>query len=240
MANALHRYRDDKGLTNEAIAEQLSALLGRPMSAAGVALHANRKVTPKAWAQALGLPEDERDEEPQESFVDAPPVSPGPFAEAEPPSPPASARFAPTPPSPTVSGTVEGRIQDFYGMIGAGVGLVTQNEGYPALFDDYSPKLAQAWIAAGRENQNVAKILRFLESGGPVGELIICHALLVGGLIYVSGRAPALGTLYERKFGAHHHLAAARAAAEHEANLDGGGADGAAHPVADVVGAPQG
>lgn len=240
MANSLYRYREERGLTNEAIAEQLSALLGKPMSAAGVALHANRKKTPPKWADALGLPDDERDEERQESFVDAPPAEVGSFAEAEPPSPPASTRFAPAPSAPTVSGTVEGRIQDFYGMIGAGVGLVTQNEGYPALFDDYSPKLAQAWIAAGRENANVAKILKFLESGGPVGELIICHALLVGGLIYVSGRAPALGTLYERKFGAHHHLAAARAAAEHEAHLDGTGADGAAHPVADAVSASQG
>lgn len=246
--NALGRYRAEKELSNEAIAEQLSALLGKPMSAAGVALHANRKTTPPAWAKALGLPPDgEPEDETTDSYLFGPEPEPvvgtGTGGQAEPPSPPPGARtFAP--PAAHRGGeysVVRDRIAKFYGAIGAGVSMVSQNDGYGTVADTYSDDLADAWIAAARQNQNVAKIVSFLESGGPVGELVIAHLILVGGMVYVSGRGPALDFLYAGKFSGPRAIATARiAAAAHEASLNGSSQDGSAHPVGDFAGAPTG
>ena len=58
MANALRRYLDDTGRTTDEVATDLTALLGKPISANGVRLHASRQRTPKAWAEALGLTDD--------------------------------------------------------------------------------------------------------------------------------------------------------------------------------------
>jgi hypothetical protein len=81
--------------------------------------------------------------------------------------------------------------------------MITKNNGYSAVADTYAPDLADAWIAAARADDNVAKIVRFLESGGPVGELVVCHVLLVLGWVYVSGRGPNLDAIYGDKFHAH-------------------------------------
>jgi hypothetical protein len=136
---------------------------------------------------------------------------------------------APTPPKPppgqfrpqsaSSAGTgeysaVRDRIAKFYGAIGAGASMISQNDGYGLVADAYSGDLADAWIAAARQNENVARIVAFLESGGPVGELVIAHFILVGGMVYVSGRGPDLDFLYAGKFAAHRAAAAASRAAD--------------------------
>jgi hypothetical protein len=114
-----------------------------------------------------------------------------------------------------------------YGAIGAGVAIATRNDGYGKVADAYSHDLARAWIAAAKENEQVAKIVSFLESGGPVGELVIAHVVLVGGFIYVSGRGPDLDFLYAGKFGSYRAVQLRARAAEAEAagaeNLNGSG-----------------
>ena len=66
--------------------------------------------------------------------------------------------------------------------MGAGASMITQNQGFGAVSDAYSHDIADAWVNAAKENQNVAKIVAFLDSGGPVGELIVELLLDSSGL----------------------------------------------------------
>jgi hypothetical protein len=246
--NALAKYREERGLTDQQIADELAALLGKTMSAGGVKLHASRKTTPKAWREALGLtdPDEPRAEEPEPTFdpgglwTNEPPL---PRPDAEAPTPPGGARFQP-PTAPAAPGgdyaIVRDRIAKFYGAVGAGVSMVTQNDGYGAVANAYSGDLADAWVAAAKQNENVRRIVAFLESGGPVGELVIAHLILVGGFVYVSGRGPALDFLYAGKFSQHRLIAASRLEPVYEPGFDGGGQNGAAYSVADAATPPGG
>lgn len=241
--NQLGQYRDDRGLDNDAVAEQLTALLGKKISPASVHLWSSRPKPPKAWAQALGLSDEAPPQREDGDFfttAEPPLTAAGDTAEPGHPSPPPGTRF--TPPASAAGGgdyaVVRDRIQKFYGAIGAGVSMVSQNPGYGDVTDAYSGDLADAWIAAARQNQNVAKIIAFLESGGPVGELVIAHLILVGGMVYVSGRGPGLDFLYAGKFSAHRQLAATRIAAESAADdFDASRQNGSANPVAHAAAA---
>ncbi len=228
--NRLSEYRDTRGLTNEQVADELSALLGKKIGAPGVNLWANRDRPPKAWAAALGLD----DEAPVTATADAsffavdeddqgPPAGQSSSTRSEdgPPKAPAGARHAATSPGGDYS-LVRDRIAKAYAAIGAGATMVTHNEGYGAVADLYKDDLANAWIAAARENQNVAKIVAFMESGGPVGELVVAHVILVLGFVYVSGRAPALQAIYGRELSAYHASAHAQAVADEAAAMQNG------------------
>lgn len=112
--------------------------------------------------------------------------------------------------------------------------MATHNEGFSAVADSYAPNIADAWIAAAKENKNVAKIVAFMESGGPVGELVVAHVILVFGWAYVSGRGPALDFLYGGKFSGY-RAAALHAVREAEfaatAGVNGSAANGSPDPV---------
>jgi hypothetical protein len=78
-----------------------------------------------------------------------------------------------------------------------------------------------------------------MQSGGPVGELVIAHLILVGGFVYVSGRGPDLDFLYAGKFSGHRALAAQRileAERAEWADANGSAPVGAQGPVVDAPG----
>jgi len=239
--SVLRDYQDAHSLTDEEMARDLSALLGRRIGAAGYKLHAySAKRDPKAWTAALGLADDDGGSEiaaepgwlPDEDGG-PPPLSEGEREPGTPPRAPQGARVD----RPSLEGDytlVKQRLVQAYAAIGAGTSMITRNQGHAAVFDGYAPNLAQAWIDAARTNENVAKIVKFMETGGPVGELVIGHIILVGGLIYVSGRGPDLYVLYGGKFEGYRTAAAAgRLADEAAAASNGAAPAGAEAAVAD-------
>lgn len=247
--NNLGRYRDERGLTNRQVADELAALLGRPMSAGGVELWSKKPKPPGEWARVLGL-EAEPEPEPGPSVEDfdpapgeAPPLRPG----VEPPTRPADGRMRPAPSMSVDYAFARDRIEKLYKMIGAGASMATRNDGFAKVADDNSGPIADAWVQAARSNTHVATVVSFMESGGPVGELVIAHVILVLGFVYVSGNGPdALDSIYGRKFGGY------RDAAQRSGRVVTGddGADdtyddaasrnGGAHPVGEPATAPGG
>lgn len=233
--NLIRGIREETGASHDEIAALLTDRLGRTISAARVkVIEKDPGRLPKSWAAALGL--------------DAPPQGDGQepadgLRESAPPRPPSEDAVQPRAASPAQGvdssgfGAVRDRIAKFYGAVGAGTSMLTQNDGYAKVADAYSRDLADAWIAAARENVNVAKIVAFMESGGPVGELVIAHLILVGGFVYVSGRGPDLDFLYAGKFESYRRAAALRAAAadvDGEPGFNGSAPVGAAGPVGDA------
>ena len=233
--NALGRYLEDSGRSTEEVAVDLTALLGKPISAAGVRLWAGKKKAPKAWADALSLP-DEIEEEPHQFLDDdEPPATAGgegPLRDdASPPTPLDGARVGRPGPPPGVSLAAKKRITFAYAAIGGGVAEITGNQGVGAVMDSYSPALADAWMKAAETNANVAKIVRFLDQGGPVGELVFMHLLLVGAILYVSGRGPDQLDAVYGKFAGHRATYNAKQTLR-RAGLDGSGQEHSPDPMA--------
>lgn len=230
-------YREKHGLSREQLAAQLSEALGRPVSAARIQSleesDPRGRRTPKSYMLALGLREQydgDDDSAAGGTFTDDRPEQVQPdfdfeaaFEGAPPPQPPPGTipMRPPASDTPAPGGLVQERIEKFYAMLGAGASMVTHNDGYAAVADDSKRELAKAWVAASRDNENVRKIVDFMESGGPVGELVVVHLMLVFGWVYVSGRAPALSAVYGHKFqGYHNHAAAARALEQADGLID--------------------
>lgn len=244
----LKAYRDRMGLSREDVAELLTDRLGRRITPGGIQRYENYSYVPKPWAAALGIdpgvqqakPGPAREYELPDLGEGQSPDSVGGRQDDPPMMPPGGRQVAPTPQPAGPGGDfslVRDRISKAYNAIGAGVSMATRNDGYAKVTETYSPDLAKAWTDAAKENANVAKIVAFMESGGPVGELVVCHVILVLGFVYVSGRAPALATIYGGKFDAYHHAAARNRIADIEAGLTGefdAGRNGAAGPVGDA------
>jgi hypothetical protein len=238
--SAVKEYRTRFGYSHEELADLLTDRLGRPVN---VNLVKRRERPgerlPKSWAEALGLTDTGGPDSSQG-------LDGGAVRDSDPPRPPDGAG-APTaspasPSSAAADGSFHGvrdRIAKAYGAIGAGASMLTQNDGYAVVADAYSRDLADAWIAAAEENANVKRIVEFMQSGGPVGELVIAHLILVGGFVYVSGRGPALDFLYAARFEPHRVAAARRIFEAEQAEwADGNGAApvGASGPVGDAPG----
>ena len=239
--NALGLYKEQNGLTDDDVANTLSALLGKKITPQGVKLKSGKGKVPQPWAEALGLELGD----PDDMFLDdSTPLSGSssvddiPMASSEPPRAPSGARFSS--PRPSAGGDyaqVRDRIAKAYGAIGAGAAMVSGNQGYAEVTNAYSQDLAQAWVNAARENKNVAKIVEFMNSGGPVGELVMAHIILVLGFAYVSGRGPQLDFLYADKFGRYRAAAVAQREAEAAAEgyFDGPADQGAAGFMGDAT-----
>ena len=237
--NALRRYLDDSGRTNDEVAVDLSALLGKPISPAAVRLWAGKTKAPKAWADALSLP-DEIEEEPRERYLD----DDGPLDaeaagllrdDASPPTPLDGTQVRQTGPPPGVARAAKKRITFAYAAIGGGVSEITGNQGIGVVMDSYAPGLADQWRAAAEVNPNVAKIVRFLDQGGPVGELVFMHLLLVGAILYVSGRGPDQLDAVYGKFAGHRATYSAKQTLR-RAGLDGSGQEHPTDPLASPTG----
>ena len=233
--NALGRYKETRGLSYEQVADELSALLGKPIKAKGVQLRSGTAKVPPAWADALGL---DLDVSPADDWVlsdDEAADEPRRRVESDPPKAPSGAPIRTGAPLASSDyAAVRERIAQAYGAMGAGFSMVTHNDGYSEVSKFYGTNLADAWVAAAKENKHVAQIVAFMESGGPVGELVVAHVILVLGFVYVSGRAESLGFLYG-KFEPYHRKAAAElvvAAAEAETeHFHGTDPRSAAHPM---------
>lgn len=236
----IRAYRERTGASYEEVAQLLSDNLGRTITPGGVEKFENHRKIYKSWAGVLGADDDTAPLLDAEADTDIPPGESFVRDVGDPPRPPTGAR---TVPSPSSSGGGEGyafakeRIAQLYGAIGAGVSMGTRNDGYAAAMDLYKEDIAKAWIAAARENKHVAAVVKFMESGGAVGELVFCHLILVGGFVYVSGRAPQLSTVYGRHLGPYHGAAAHQRASE--SADDGAGTNGQPHPMADRPQAPS-
>lgn len=207
MPSPLIEYRKRYGLSHESLAAELTEKLGRPVKAQRIRDLESRDTTgkriPKSYRAALGL-----DPEPAPATVYDFPDPAGRSLDDEPA--PAAARLDDPPMMPpdgrrvsasrpehgAVGGEMQlakDRIAQAYNAVGAGLSMASRNDGYSEAMKLYSPDIADAWVKAAAENQHVATIVRFMESGGAVGELVFCHVVLVFGLVYVSGRAPQLG-----------------------------------------------
>ena len=224
--NQLGVYMEETGRTADEVAVDLTAILGRKIGPEGVKLHSRRPKAPKAWAAALGLPAEEEpaaasffEPEPGDADAAAQPLG---RDEGEPPTPPQGAKVV-RPPAPSGQAAVKQRLEYAYGAIGAGATLVTGNHGYEAVADHYAPNLADGWLKAAEVSPTVAKIVRFLDSGGPVGELVIGHVILILGFAYISGRGPDLAFLYGRFDGYRAAAIAEAVRREAEASLNGSG-----------------
>jgi hypothetical protein len=252
-SNELRDFRERKGMSRQEVADLLNETLDRkhgrpPISESGIRMYERRKL-PRSWRVALGLGLEASSTGTVYDFPSADPSlddgEPGPGAARldDPPMMPPGARVQTPRPMDAAPGgemsLVRDRIAKAYNAVGAGLSMATRNDGYSAVTHAYSADLAAAWTNAARENKNVAAIVAFMESGGPVGELVVCHLILVCGFVYVSGRAPALGSILGDSLAPFH-----RAAAEHkererleaEANEFASAGNGAARPLGDAGG----
>ncbi len=233
--NPLKAEQERLGRTDGEMATDLSALLGKPISEQGYRLHSSRKTAPKAWAEVLGL-----DASPPAAEEWEPPAAEtGGATERETGTPPTAPHGAQTiaPATAGEHGFAKRRLVEAYNAIGAGASMVTHNDGYAAVTKHNAPAIADAWIAAARENQHVAAIVRFMESGGPVGELVVCHVLLVFGFVYVSGKGPdVLDGIYGQHFHGYRAAAIGGRIADEAARVANNGTDpqGATHTVDDA------
>lgn len=149
----------------------------------------------KGWAALLPI----NPREPDLDGADTADPSTGRVGE-RPPSEPPGARQAPLPVS--VTQLAEERISSAYKMVGGGIAMGSGNERIAHVFDRYSDPIASAWVKAAEENEFAKRVVQFMSAGGATGELVTTHLILVGGLLYVTGRAPALQGLYGRTLGA--------------------------------------
>jgi hypothetical protein len=143
---------------------------------------------PKRWLDALGIAD-------QQTLDDEPTVRDR-FGPSEPPG----AKQAPLPVA--VGQLAAERISSAYAMIGGGVGAAIGEPKVGEVFGAYSDPIGAAWVKAAEENEFAARVVKLASAGGATGELVTMHIVLVGGLLYVTGRAPALSGLYSRRFGA--------------------------------------
>lgn len=155
----------------------------------------NRPI-PKKWGSVLGYaaaaPED------GSPGPDASTIPPGRAGERS-PTEPTGAKQAPLP--IPVGAIAAERIANTYGLFG---GLASMAAGEPRIaqvVDAYSTDIGQAWVRAAEENEFARRVVMLMSAGGATGELVMVHLVLVGGLLYVTGRGPGFGGLYAHRFG---------------------------------------
>lgn len=235
----LTRYQQARNLSDEQMAEMMTALLGRKITASGWGAQKYRAKPPKEWAEALRLngaaadpPVETQSSESRVLFEDEPPFSgddTGSSSES-PPTPPTGAKIELPPSARTVAAE---RIRQAYGIIGYGASVATQNRGISVVTDAYSPAIAEAWLRAAEENEFCRRVVAMMSAGGAAGELVLCHVIWIGGLLYVSGRIPNVGGLYGR-FDGFRVVSAPEQAGEAPPDPYDAARQGAAGPVGDA------
>jgi len=243
------------------VARILSAELGRPISEGAVRMRRNMRA-PASWLEALGIelvsppaPVGEGhggDSElgpalPGASTDDAEPVR----RDGPAPTAPDGARIAEEPrggggepPATLLVGMARERVRQAYGLIGFGVSTAAGNAGIAKVVDDSAPAIADAWVQAAAEGNELARrVLSFMSAGGAMGELVTLHIVMLGGILYVTGRFPEVG-LYGgyRGFRKPDRPASAAAAGGDggtNAGQNGAGNGGAPGPVAGATFPPR-
>lgn len=153
----------------------------------------------KRWAVALGLASPPPASSEYVGAQGTPESDPLGRPDERPPREPAGAKQAPLPVA--ITQIAKERIAGTYGLVGEGVAMATGNAAVGQVFGAYSDPIADAWLKAAEENEFAARVVKLMSAGGATGELVTMHIVLVGGLLYVTGRAPALEGLYGRRFG---------------------------------------
>lgn len=148
----------------------------------------------KRWAEALGIAAP-----PKVPSGDEDPLAAAGTRAERPPTEPAGARQAPLPVA--IGEIAAERIAGAYDLFGTAASSFTGNPRIGGVVSAYSTEIGKAWVRAAEENQYAAAVVRFISAGGATGELVMVHVVLISGLLYVTGRAPALQGLYGARFG---------------------------------------
>jgi hypothetical protein len=178
----------------ERTAETLSALLGKKITHNTVRLWKSR--APVKWELALGLVEPEPLGSAGAQWL--PPADPltdggGEGRRAEiPPRPPEGAKVLPFPASGEFA---RKRIVSSYQFLGAALAEGSGNPGVGKVWDDSSGPIADAWLAAAESSEFARKFVAFMTAGGPIGEVVVCHIILLAGTLYVLGQIPEVSFL---------------------------------------------
>jgi len=75
-----------------------------------------------------------------------------------------------------------------YTAAGRGAALALRAPAVGELWAQAAPNIADAYIRWAEENPVVAKYLAMMTLGGPAGELVLLHGMLVVNTLIVSGR----------------------------------------------------
>ena len=229
----LATWMQQQGRTSADVAAELSDALGRPIKASTVTMWGGRPSPPKAWADALGISPDPAPESPPREAAtaageDLPPEGLRREHEQR-PKPPQGAPIA-----IPVETIAKKRIAETYGLFGAAATQLTGNRGISRVVDDSSPHIADAWIAAAQENDFARRVVNLMSAGGAVGELVSAHIIMVGGLLYVTGRFPDVGL-----YGRYRQYRPIEQPPPTGEGHDGAAANGAGDPLADAAAPPS-
>lgn len=185
--NALADYMERERRSPEQVASTLHALTGKTISAQGVKMWAARKDgPPKAWREALQL---DGAGFLGDSATGDPPSDGDERLTELPPRPLADSKIAPT----TIPGFARKRIAATYGYVGSGLGMALGNEGVGLVWADSSDPIAQAWLQAAETSDFARKFVTMMTAGGPMGEVVMLHVMMLGGTLYCLGQFPEVG-----------------------------------------------
>lgn len=182
--NALAEYMQREGKSAEDISNTLHALIGKRIGPAHVKMWAGRKDPPKQWVEALGLGSASPG-----GSADAGPEIDGERETESSPRPLADSKLAPV----TVPGFARKRIAATYAFVGSGLGMALGNEGVGQVWDDSSDPIAQAWLQAAESSDFARKFVTMMTAGGPMGEVVMLHVMMLGGTLYCLGQFPEVG-----------------------------------------------
>lgn len=188
---------------HEAVADELTRRLGKPITPHGVRMWASRSTVPKAWAEALGL-EAESFSPPRDPSAAASPFedsSEGRQHEQPPKAPPGAGFVAPPVPPTPFRDVARRNIAATYNFVGAGLATAVDAPGFEAnrgvgggigaVWSHGSDPVAAAWIAWADEGNKFAQsVVRLMSAGGAGAEVVMCHLALLGGTAYVMGNLP--------------------------------------------------
>lgn len=183
-------YLEQTGLTRDEMRARLEQ-----SGFAGARLNPAKQI-PQKWASTLGLAAAEPDD--SSPGPDAANLPPGRAGERS-PTQPEGAKVAPLPVA--IGQVAAERIASTYGLIGGVASMAAGNVKVAQVVDAYSTPIGEAWVRAAEENEFARRVVQLMSAGGATGELVTMHLVLVGGLLYVTGRAPAFAGLYSRRFG---------------------------------------
>lgn len=189
----LSDYMLEHGLSDESMAEVLSEKLGRQITPHGVLAQRNRKDKnlSKSWLEALEIerPEFIRESEVEEDLGGSPAQAGEHTGAGD-----DAARTSLAPVELPFDGLeAKTRIKLIYELIGKGVSRGMKDPRYEMVFRQHAPVLADKWIAAAKQNRQVATIVTYITAGGATGDLVIAHLTLVMSMLIISGKVPIGG-----------------------------------------------
>jgi hypothetical protein len=178
----IRQWQEAEGLSDAQMADTLSQRLGRKISEQGYKITSKRRDSPAEWLHALHIA----------------PQEPGPIPSGFSPASEDGddARNAPKPgasssgnlPLPFEPQSARMQIVLIYTAAGRGAALALRAPAVGEVWAQAAPGIADAYIRWAEENAVVARYLAMMTLGGPAGELVLLHGMLVVNTLIVSGR----------------------------------------------------